>query len=68
MSQEKQVSFAPETKNPQVTEKCSYCKHRNIIPQIREMDLCMICFKIVCSECRNDTGLCTNCRIDMLLK
>ena len=61
----RRVSFTPETKNPPSTEKCAFCRHRNIIPQILEMDLCMICFELVCSECRNDSSVCIDCIVDM---
>jgi hypothetical protein len=61
----KRVHFSPETKNPKTTEKCYCCRHRNIIPQILEMDFCINCFRVVCSNCRSAIGLCAICIYDL---
>ena len=62
----KTVTFTADTKDPPPTERCSCCGHRNIIPRIREMDLCMECFKNTCSECLTSMGICASCESELL--
>nr|QBK87820.1 MAG: hypothetical protein LCMAC202_01660 [Marseillevirus LCMAC202] len=62
----KTVTFTADTKNPPVSEKCSSCGHRNIIPRIREMDLCMECFKLTCNYCITSMSICVECEYELL--
>ncbi len=62
----KTVTFTVDTINPRVSEKCSCCGHRNIIPRIREMDLCMVCFKLNCTDCITSIGICVACKCELL--
>ena len=62
----KTVTFTVDTINPPTSEKCSCCGHRNIIPCIREMDLCMECFKLNCTDCITSMGICVACKCELL--
>ena len=61
MSFGKKVTFSKDVKEPQTTEKCSTCGHRNIIPRIREMFVCDECNKQSCCLCINSMNICLNC-------
>lgn len=61
----KKVTFTPDTKDPPIPEKCSCCGHRNIIPRIREMDMCMNCFKTICETCLTSMDICTDCKLEL---
>lgn len=65
IEQKKTVKFAEDTIDPPITERCACCTHRNIIPKIREMDLCLECFRQICSECLSTIGICDDCMDDL---
>jgi len=57
----KKVRFSKKTFTPKIPEQCSLCRHRNITPRIRQMDICINCTKIVCDSCLNTMSLCVEC-------
>ena len=59
------VRFTADTIDPPPTEKCFCCGHRNIIPQIRALELCMECFKQTCQICMNSMYICKDCELEL---
>jgi hypothetical protein len=57
----KTVQFTKDTIEPITSDKCKCCSHRNIIPQIRIMDLCMECFNLTCEACLTNMSICLTC-------
>lgn len=61
----KHVTWSTDTIDPPEADKCACCGHRNIIPQIRPMELCMECFRLTCIGCWNSMGICKVCEEEL---
>lgn len=47
----KKVTFSRDTHSPKPTVVCKTCSHRNITPDILEMNDCTFCQKTFCINC-----------------